>query len=255
MSRRTLQKYLDLMTHGLGKTPDSRHLLIDTFNDAGKALYTLAEGAPYFHSWSWLTADNVDFTIPGGSVERVELPADFGTFLSLGFRSAPGRSVQTVDMSTLNRLRQATPIVNSRTVYMCFDVGESQANGESTPKKIAAFWPAREDDLTGLELVYRRTWVDMAQADGNRIPNIPAEWDRLLVLLSRAFAIHIEDQAAAMEDENVKPELDRLVHFDAGRMPNKGGPPLHSVRARASNRIDAWYPSGLTRGTYRPSTL
>ena len=262
MARRTLQNYIDLMSHGLGKTPDVRHQLVQTFNDAGRALFTCCEGAPFQHSWGWILRDNVPFTIPGNQVQEVQLPDDFGTFVSLEYqRSFVGRVVTTTP-GELNRVRRIFNVDPLR-IYICFDVGEKQLNAQQGPRKVAAFWPPRDDDQTGLMLTYRRTWVDaevnpqtLNLVDPNAVPDIPQEYERLLVLLARAFAVHIEDQAEAFESQAIQQEVARLVDWDAGKQINKG-PPMHSVMARATRigSFPAWYGRPITGPFTHHSTL
>lgn len=231
MARRTLQNYLDLMSHGLGKTPDSRHSLFYDLNDAGRALFTLAEGDPFNHSWSWITRDHVNFMLPGNLVEQVVLPDDFSSLVSLQFdRTFVGRVIPTT-LGELNRMRR-TANFGTFLIYICFDVGEQQLNGSQPPRKVASFWPPQAVGRTNLQLIYRRTWVDMTSTDVNRIPDFPQEWDRLFAMLCRAYAIQLEDQTNPFEDQLVQTELARLVNYDAGKQPNKGRP-THSVRARA----------------------
>lgn len=241
MARRTLQSYLDLMSHGLGKTPDSRHLLIDTFNDAGRALFGLASGAPHFHQWTWAVRDNVAFTLPGGLVSEVALPRDFGTLVSIIHeRNFVGRIVPTTmaNLANLRRNVTSSPLIT----YIAFGVGSKQGNSQQGPDKIAAFWPPRSDPFVNLRLTYRREWVDFEPTDLNAIPDTPAQFDRLLSLLARAYAIHFEDQAEADEDRQVVAELDRMVNYDALRQTNVGRAE-HSVnRAGQINSLESnWY--------------
>lgn len=231
---RNLNAYLDLMGHGLGKTPDSRHLLIDDFNDAGRALFQLAEGAPHFHSWSWVVRQGETFALPGGLVEEVALPADFGSYIAITFNRNSVRSIIPTTPEALAEFRRSFS-TGSQSTWICFDVGSKQSNSQQPPAKVAAFWPPRDSALTDLRLTYRRTWVDMGTDDGNTYPDIPSEYERLMSLLARSYAVHIEDQTQAFEDQEVQRELARLVMVDAGKSPNKGQV-TQSVRRRAGSR-------------------
>lgn len=246
---RNLTSYLNLMKHGLGKTPDSRHLLIDTFNDAGRALFTLAQGAPHFHHWTWAVKYNYTLTIPGGQVEELELPMDFGSLIQIDFNDITAGAIIPTNVGELTRLRRA-PTVDAMQVFIAFDVGRKQSNGSGPPVPVAAFWPPRADPLTNVSLTYRRTWADMDAGDANRIPDVPPDYERLLTLLARAYAVHIEDQAMANEDENVVAELARLVAMDAGKQVNYGAP-AHSVRgtarARGNMMNENWYGRSIVR--------
>lgn len=250
MARRTLARYIDLIRHGLGGTPDSRVNLYEIFNDAGRALFYIAEGPPYYHSWSWIVRDNVPFTIPGdatNTVQEVELPADFDSIVSLEFEdSFVGRVVQ-VPPETLNRIRRNTP-TDPLAVYICFEVGSKQASKDAEPKNVAAFWPPRSSPLTGMRISYRRSWVDMESTDVNAIPDIPAKYERLLEMLSRGYAIHVQDQTDAFEDRAVTAEVQNLVNNDTGRQ-IYNGQASHSVRASAGRtQFDhSWYGRRITR--------
>lgn len=244
---RTVTDYLNLMRHGLGKTPDARHSLINDFNDAGRALFTAAEGNPWYHSWSWLVRDKVPFTVPGGLVEEVELPEDFGSLVALEFDNTFIGHVETITAAGLAQMRRHPGSIDALRLYICFDVGKKQATKTSVPKTVAAFWPPRDAAQTGISLTYRRAWVDMTTNDGSAIPDIPPDYERLLMLMSRAYAIHLEDQTAAFEDEQVKAEINALAISDSGRQPNKGR--AHwSVRAAAGTRnLENWYGRRIIR--------
>ena len=247
MARRTVQRYIDLMRHGLGKTPKATHLIIEDLNDAGRFLFRAAESAPHFHSWSWLTADNVDFTIPGGSVTTIKLPKDFGQFIDLHFENTFVGQVVPTTPAQLNLLRRSI-VTDPMTSYITFDVGASQPTADSEPGKYASFWPPREEETTGLKLVYRRSWVDIdvkedgEADDANAVPDFPQEYERLFVMICRAYAIEIEDQAEAFESGAVERELKQLVASDAGKQViyNRA---THSVmgRARSWGARDPWY--------------
>lgn len=247
MARRNVTDLINLMKHGLGRIPDSRHRLIDTLNDAGRALFHVAEQGPWFHQWNWLVRDNVDFTLPGGSVEEVELPADFGSLVAINKADTLVGGIQQISAAKLSLLRRSVSVTQLRS-YICFEVGSTQATGDATPRKVAAFWPPRTDALTGLTLTYVRAWVDLVESDGQRIPDIPQIFDRLLMLMARAYAIHLEDQAEAAEDPLVVNEINRLVQHEATMQPNFGRP-THSVMARAHSGLAShpWYGQRIIR--------
>lgn len=244
---RNLNSYIQLMGHGLGKVPDSRHLLIDTFNDAGRALFTIAENPPWYHSWSWTVRDNVEFSIPGGQVQECELPSDFSSLVDLGFQNTFVGQIVTCTAQELNMARRSVQVDPLR-VWICFDVGSRQKNKTSAPRNVAAFWPPQTDAITGLSLSYRRDWVDMTENDLKAIPDIPTSYERLLVLLSRAYAVNTEDQAAAFEDSIIAQEIMGLVTSDAGKQPSKGKA-THSVRARAGSGrgLSSWWGRPIIR--------
>lgn len=244
-TRRTIQGYLDMMRHRLGKVPASRHVLIDTLNEAGRALFIAAEGEPHYHTWSWATAENVQLLIPAG-VDRVPLPDDFGSLVAIEEEDRVVGSVQQTTAGHLLELRADTTTSNL-TLWVAFDVGESQLNPEVGPRKVAAIYPVQGDERTDIRMTYNRTWIDVHSDDTGRIPNIPPEWDRLLRLMAQAFAVEIEDGTNPFDNDPYAAELSRLVSFDAGRQVLKGRP-THSVRDRARGGGGFQYPhEGITR--------
>src|SRR5688572_30740696 len=61
--------YISLMKHCLGKVPDSRHSLYETFNRAGRQLFTEWD-------WGWLSGGPVDIKAVADQ-NWIKLPPDF----------------------------------------------------------------------------------------------------------------------------------------------------------------------------------
>ncbi len=248
----THQRYIDYMTHGLGKIPDPRHLLAETLNDAGRAVFTAGQSAPYYHRWSWLVKENTQLFIPKTS-DFAELPADFGSILAVEEEQRVVGSVQLTGIAHILQLR-ADITVSPLTLWLAFDVGGIQQNKNSPPIKHVAVYPQQDSDRTDIRMSYSRTWVNLdfdattgALKDPNAVPNIPPEWERLLKLNAMRFALEIENETTSSYEEMFAKELQRLVSFDSSRQ-SIYGRPLHSVIDRAKGSRGYQYPHrGITR--------
>lgn len=219
----TLEKHLNLMKHALGKTPDSRHLLIDTFNRAGNALYT-------YHRWSWRSKGPTTLAIPASS-EQVQLPKDFGELISI---SSTNTNVFRVHPTTVAdiMLMRGTQTYDSLALFIAFRVSGSPGTLTSPINEypIAEIFPTQATARTDVKLHYLSRWVDMDETqDPQAVPPVPAEWEQALVLMARKYAVELENQEQAFEERALETELSRLVMYDGGRQVNLGRP-MHSVR-------------------------
>lgn len=224
---RTLKQYLDLMKHALGKTPDSRHRLIDTFNDAGRALVTA-------YPWRWRVSPPVVLPIVAGQ-SWIELPADFGQVQSLYFEGSQITRVIQTTLADINSRRQWQEF-EPGALWITFEGSDRQTVDDTgQPHRRADIYPTQADGRTDLRMSYLRGWVDMREDDENKVPEIPANWERSLVLFARSFAVEIENQTDPYEVQALfgpSGEIARLVAEDAGRQRNMGRP-THSVAAAA----------------------
>ena len=220
---RNVQSYLDLMRHALGKVPNSRHVIIDTFNDAGRAMVNA-------HGWSWRNRPPANLLIRAGDT-TVLLPADFGELISMEISDSVEFRVIPTSVADIEH-RRAVAIFDSLTIWMAFDVGASQVTRDQPANsKVAEIYPAQESDRTDVRLHYRATWIDCTAADTKRVPNIPRDWERSLVLFSRAFVQDIENQQDPYENQALfgpNGEIARLKRADASTQVDLGQP-LHSV--------------------------
>lgn len=221
MPRRTTKDYLDLMEHGLGKTPATGHKLIDTLNDAGRALMTL-------HQWGWRIAPSTFLPVTVGQ-SWVDLPDDFGQVLSLEGFGSRGLTVKQTSIAHIQRLRSST-IYDQAVTWISFEASDLPVTDESGQRhKRAEIWPTPTEDTPDIQFSYRRAWFELDENDTTRVPAIPIEYERALLLLARAYALGVEDQVEADETRQAQAEIDRLIREDAGRQVNMGQP-LHSVR-------------------------
>jgi len=81
----------------------------------------------------------------------------------------------------------------------------------------------------------------MDEADGDRVPLIPRDWERSLVLFSRSFAVDAENQIDPYENQALfgpMGEIQRLKEADALKQVNRGRP-LANVLSRGR---DVYYP-------------
>lgn len=231
---RTTTQYLDLMKHALGKIPDSRHRLIDTLNDAGRALVNA-------HPWSWRVSPPVMLPIVANQT-WVELPEDFGQMRDIYTTASQVFSVRETTLRDINNRRNWDDY-DAGIMYITFEGSDrQQTNDAGQPHRRAEIYPAQPTARTDIMLVYHRNWVDLDEDDGDRVPEIPANFERSLVLFARAFAVDIENQVSPYESEALfgpTGEIARLVFEDGGRQVDRGRP-VHSVRA--SGRPRALYP-------------
>ena len=230
--RRTTGDYIDLIEHALGKTPDSRHLLIDDFNDAGRALVN-------DHAWSWRTRNNVTIEIPADSTFAI-LPEDFGEIVDIRISGSLTTVTQT-SVSEINRMR-AFGQFDAYSLFIAFDDGFDSTNGsDGTQQTHAIIYPSQSTARSDLTISYRAKWVDMESNDLERVPFIPRDWERALLLFARSFAISLENQNDPYENQALfgpMGEIERLKTLDATRQTNYGQP-THNVLSRG-------------RGVYRP---
>lgn len=221
---RTRADYVSLMEHALGAVPDSRHTLADTLNDAGRALFDA-------HEWSWRQRTaGVDFV---ASQTYITLPTGCGQIISAERVGGTGRApVRLTSLADIIRLRNTSENAGT-SWHLATDFGVDQTGVTvlATQDRAAIYPTPAANESGAIELTYRLDWTVLD--DDTDVPNMPASHERALVLLSRAFAIHLEDQEAAFEDEAFQAELDRLIDRDGGRQVDYGtysGPRIGSER-------------------------
>lgn len=229
---RNAGEYIGLMTHALGKTPDARHNLWHTFNDAGRALFTR-------HAWGWKMQGPIDLPAVANQ-DYIDLPEDFGGELESWIPNTG--SYQFLEKTTLQMIAQlrATLTTNIVTGRFCifFPGWTTQDSAETGPTRRALLYPTPTADANPIiQLIYRRRWVEVAEDDVERIPNIPLEMERALVCLCRSMAWHVENQGPCQDDADYELEIARLIRDDATDQPTLG-----KMTGGASGRLqnDAW---------------
>lgn len=221
--RRTVTNYIDLMKHALGKTPDARHDLGHTFNDAGRALVNA-------HPWSWRTRSSVPVTLIAGQ-QYATLPEDFGEIVDVSATYSQTITVQQTSLADLNR-RRSFGQYDAMILFVAFEDGyDGPTDTDGTQQNRMQVYPTPAADRSDILITYRAKWIDQDQTNGNRVPNIPRDWERSLILFARSFAVDIENQVDPYENQALygpTGEVQRLIVADAGRQTNHGRP-LHNV--------------------------
>lgn len=231
----TLTQHLDSMRHALGKTPNSKHRLIDSFNQAGRALFA-------HHEWTWKNRGPETLVIPAGA-SQIPLPEDFGQVVDVSVNNSTVFDVQLVSVPAIMQFR-ANLGYESQRMYLAFRTGSPQAT-LTTPAnlpKVAEVYPVQDSERTDVSIFYTAEWFDMDETTHDQaVPPIPAMWERALMLWARKNAVEIENQEQAPESGPLARELEMLIGYDAGTQPNMGRP-LNRVRR---NHDIARRPHGL----------
>lgn len=208
---RTATQLISMMEHAIGATPDSRHSLWDTLNEAGRAL-------TMYHEWTWRQEAFYDVEFTAGQM-AFDLPSDFA-----GIRAArsPFNNPQTYIVVTPEELLEKRSLVTGPgAVYWLAFSTHTLDSGLVVPRGLIHPLPSAEDDPP-LTILYRRGWYELAEASPSEKPRIPAEFERALVLMARAFAVEYQTQRPAMENVSVMAELQRLRNEDISRQREAG---------------------------------
>lgn len=215
--RMTAQDLYQTVVHALGRIPRQGNDVWHAINQAGRALMRA-------HPWNWREVGPVEIPVVEG-VDHVVLPDDFDTLTSA---SIPGNTLADVSITTFGeiiRLRRAVATLQgaSSRLWMAFPLYEDDENLTKDGRWIAAIYPTPL--TTGeptIAVTYRKRWRDLWSDDPKALPNIPRNAERALVLLARAYAIHLEDQQQALEDAAYVAELETLKTHDGMIVENYG---------------------------------
>lgn len=243
---RTAQNYIDLMRHSLGRTPDPAHDLWATLNDAGRAVFNCAEDAPWFHEWSWRARYEVPLTLTAGA-SVIDLPADFQEVVNV---QIPGQLINRVNQQNLLAVSRlsGTNITGSQTIYMAFDSGRTQASTAVLVTPTATIWPPQATTRSDLRITYLAGWTELAQAAPTALPNIPIEWERLLLLTARSMAYKIETQNDSIDSADIPREISRLVGLDAGKQQDIGKPSFSVMLSARRSGFSNNSAGGISQG-------
>ena len=222
-------KFVDMMRHALGKTPDARFDLWNGYNNAARRVVT-------HFLWSWRTAGPVDIAIPSGATEFT-LPGDFHSPRHFAVANYDIRQVSIEDMLAM----RADGMYDGGCFYLCFDTYNRRGPSEPAQPR-ALIYPTPTSGIT-LQAAYYSGWVNVTESEQANRPSIPDDFEYALTLACRAVAQHIENQTEAFEDGELKRELERLEAMDRNRLVTLG--PLGSgmPRRRASGEsrsFDSW---------------
>lgn len=221
--------YVELMKHALGKVPDARFNLWTAYNAAGRQLWL-------HYLWPWRTVGPIAITIPANASE-VTLPADFHTARKF---STAYREVIQVQIEDMLQMRDDN-FYDATCLYVCFDTF-TRVSAAETPRPRMLTWPVGSSDIT-LSAAYYTGWVEVGEPDKNNKPAFPPEFEHAMTLLTRAVAVHIENQTAAFEDQAVVSELSRLEASEKNRIVNHGpmgsGMPRSGL-SRPKETLQSW---------------
>lgn len=216
-----------------GKNPTSRHKFHEDLNDAGEELFRICESPPWFHSWTWTSV--ADQVLPIRANEQfVRLPDDFATLIGVQIADRVTGGVMLTTPGHMIELRSDTTVAQT-VIYMTFNAGDAQQQvGDAGPGMVAEIYPVQAEDRSDVRISYQRKWrraepnespsgTDVL-LDPNAIPNIPPQWEALLMLLCQRNALRTGDRpSAALEyDAPIGREIDGLVQLDSARQVNHG---------------------------------
>ena len=203
----TLAQHLDLIRHGLGAAPDSRHNLYETFNRAGRELCG-------FTRWSWLKVLDASVLVSTGA-KVATLPADFEELLAA--RRKDGFGLRIVSEVELSRLRDISNLgaPNTWCPHVCFVPTWTFNDAGVTAKQLQLSDAPASD--TEIQLDYYRGWIEMAAGDANKVPRVPPEWEDALATLALGFAKRRQDEGEPVEIAQAMADLERLRQRDGSR--------------------------------------
>lgn len=207
----TIAQHIGLMQHAVGATPDSRHDLYETFNRAGRYLYN------YF-PWSWRL--KLASLVPVSGDENIPLPSDFEQLESVQIDGSTDR-IGLVDLPTIHAARHRDAYAGPG--YLMHVAPYTTISTGGAVARFAILYPVpTANGVPDIEIWYRRAWPGYTSANNANNPSIPLEFENALVMLARAYAMHLQDQAAAFEDQKAIEELERLKAVDISRSPTQG---------------------------------
>lgn len=224
--------YISMMGHGLGKTPDARHSLYETLNQAGRAFWTCGMRQPFMHEWSWAQRVNRTIEVPA-LVDQVVLPRDFGSPIALRLSTTSNGSVIQVDSDKMQEYRslQSTP---SLSLFLCFDSPPVQFKGTGPTRETLQVYPQQSAARTDLRVTYRSKWPEIDASDADATPPIDPDFERLFMMIARGFAIETENRTQMFEAGPIASELERLVLVDLDKQPKIRQPDASALRSSRS---------------------
>lgn len=210
----TLADYQNHMRHAIGGDPDVRIDLAQTANEALSYLFNA-------HQWSWRGRPPTVLTAVV-SQEYLDLPADFGEIIAV---NRPNREVQLTSIQDLVHRRNLTlvpPPIASVFAALSYPAQTDQTAEAPNPRLEIFPTPTDTDIYT---LSYRAGPILLT--DPANVPNIPPEYERLFILLCRAFIRDYEEQDSTSEWAKIGTkespgEMQRLMEHDGVQQANLG---------------------------------
>lgn len=162
-------------------------------------------------------------TAPDTFLNYLALPADFGEIIAV---NRPNREVQLTSLQDLVHRRHLTlvpPPIASVFAALSYPAQADQSSEAPVPRLEMFPTPTGTDMYT---LTYRAGPI--ALVNSSDVPNIPPAFERLLVLLCRAFIRDYEEQDSTSEwlkvngGGNEDGEMEKLIAKDGLDQPNLG---------------------------------
>lgn len=228
----TVRQAIDLMEHGAGAAPDSRHNLYQTLNRAGRFLCA-------YSGWSWTVAGPVYLATAADS-RFVRLPDDFRQLIAI---TAPGSAfgIAQIDQVRMMRLHSASAGGHGRW-YITVPPHFTPSPSAPLPVKEAMVFPTPEtSDARAFELLYTREWANIADdgSDDDRQLPLPDQFENAIIMLARAYTLDLQDQAESHEMARAMSELALLKSQDAANQPMHGPITGGAASRRARYRPDS----------------
>ena len=155
----TAQKYVDLMSHAIGATPDSRHDLWETLNRSGRAMTDK-------HPWTWRRRGPDALTLTAGG--EFTLPSDFGKLESI--TPATGNFFKRIRPATVEEIMSARSqnVIYANDILICTDAWTTQASGTTQPTPKGLIYPnAAGANDPALVMIYLAKWTELSSSSPN----------------------------------------------------------------------------------------
>jgi len=210
---RTAAQFVSIMTHALGKTPQSAHDLYQTLNMAGRALFAF--------DWSWKATGPTQLDATA-SQSYITLPTDFEQVISIERNDGQQYRVQVLTMTDLQMLRDRTDNYGGRDFWCAF-VYQPQASTSTLPLPRMELFPTPSASTSGVfNLWYQRTWKELSIGSPSDLPNIPNFAEQALVHGACALAYEIENKSSNIDRQLYDRAIQELLVRDTRTLPNAG---------------------------------
>lgn len=217
----TVAQYTARIEHAIGnESPATGFSTLEILNEALRALFGYAD-------WSWRLRSPALLSLVA-SQEYVALPSDFGTsgeLLSIHSVWSPVSVVSKVSLADIATMR-GMPLNNTFQYYVALSnpTQTSASVRPGTPR--LEIWPTPGSNVSNaFRITYKSGPVDLSLTTD--VPNIPREYENVLTLLARAYAMRYEYGSDAQETlaelASAEKEIRRLMEMD-GMIESEAGP-------------------------------
>lgn len=207
----TIAQHLDLMRHGTGVADDSRVDMYQSFNRAGRMLTRRRK-------WWWRLVPGYSLAAVISSAD-ITLPSDFDSLDTITLSSGYG-PVETITPDEYTRLIAgitAGNVVSGTKVLLPVSTFNATTGAETKVLKLLS--AATANGSPTFVLTYWRAWKNVTAADVAAVPAIPVDFENALILLARACALDLQDQAESHEMQRYLQEVADLERADTTRIP------------------------------------